>query len=159
MAKPKEGPKGFGEAAKKWKGKPSSENPLDLVSPVERKVLSPEAQVALQRIREKWGVRDTSRRRSRGEGSVKNEQMTTLTIRSFPAELHDRLRKQAEANGRSMEAEARSILARALAHPRLSVEETTRQVHAIMAKAPKRKTKKLLSEEFLEERRAMWGEE
>lgn len=36
--------------------------------------------------------------------------MATLTIRSFPDRERDRLRRQAAANGRSMEAEARRLV-------------------------------------------------
>jgi len=85
--------------------------------------------------------------------------MATLTIRDFPDKERERLRRQAEANGRSMEAEARLLILAGLAKPKLSVDETVAKLQKIMAKAPKRKSKKLLSEEFLEERRAMWGEE
>lgn len=85
--------------------------------------------------------------------------MATLTIRDFPDKERERLRKQAVANGRSMEAEARRLILEGLAKPKLSVDETVARLQAIMAKAPKRKSKKLLSEEFLEERRAMWGKE
>jgi plasmid stability protein len=85
--------------------------------------------------------------------------MATLTIRDFPDKERERLRRQAEANGRSMEAEARRLILAGLAKPKLSVDETVAKLQEIMAKAPKRKSKKLLSEEFLEQRRAMWGEE
>ena len=40
--------------------------------------------------------------------------MANLTIRDFPDELRDKLRVQAAQNGRSMEAEARRLLAAAL---------------------------------------------
>ena len=40
--------------------------------------------------------------------------MTAITIRKLPDELKQRLRLRAAANGRSMEAEAREILTRAL---------------------------------------------
>ncbi len=36
--------------------------------------------------------------------------MTILTVRNLKPEVHQRLREQAAANGRSMEAEARAIL-------------------------------------------------
>jgi plasmid stability protein len=85
--------------------------------------------------------------------------MATLTIRDFPDGERDRLRRQAAENGRSMEAEARRLILEGLARPKLSVDETVARLQAIMAKMPKRKSKKLLSEEFLEERRAMWGDE
>lgn len=41
--------------------------------------------------------------------------MSAITIRKLPEELKQRLRMRAAANGRSMEAEAREILSRALA--------------------------------------------
>jgi antitoxin FitA len=41
--------------------------------------------------------------------------MSAITIRKLPDELKQRLRMRAAANGRSMEAEAREILSRALA--------------------------------------------
>jgi plasmid stability protein len=85
--------------------------------------------------------------------------MATLTIRDFPDDERDRLRKQAAENGRSMEAEARRLILEGLAKPKLSVDETVARLKAIMAKIPKRKSKRPLSEEFLKERRAMWGEE
>lgn len=40
--------------------------------------------------------------------------MTAITIRKLPSEVKQRLRMRAAANGRSMEAEARSILLAAL---------------------------------------------
>lgn len=40
--------------------------------------------------------------------------MTAITIRKLPPEVKQRLRLRAAANGRSMEAEARSILVAAL---------------------------------------------
>ena len=84
--------------------------------------------------------------------------MATLTIRDFPDKERERLRRQAVVNGRSMEAEARRMILEGLAKPKLSVDETVARLQEIMSKAPKRKSKKLLSDEFLEERRAMWGE-
>ena len=44
--------------------------------------------------------------------------MTTLTIRNFHAGLKERLRMRAARHGRSMEAEARSILSEAVAGDR-----------------------------------------
>ncbi len=41
--------------------------------------------------------------------------MAHLSLRQLPGELHQRLRARAAHNGRSMEAEARAILAAALA--------------------------------------------
>lgn len=44
--------------------------------------------------------------------------MATLTIRNLDDKVRDRLRVQAAENGRSMEAEAREIIGRAMAPPR-----------------------------------------
>jgi plasmid stability protein len=44
--------------------------------------------------------------------------MSAITVRQLPDEVKHRLRMQAAANGRSMEAEARSILVEALAKDR-----------------------------------------
>jgi plasmid stability protein len=51
--------------------------------------------------------------------------MATLTIRNLPEDVRDRLRIRAAHAGRSMEAEARAILAGALAEtaPRASADE------------------------------------
>lgn len=43
--------------------------------------------------------------------------MTAITVRKLPEESKQRLRMRAAANGRSMEAEARSILLEALNSP------------------------------------------
>jgi plasmid stability protein len=43
--------------------------------------------------------------------------MATLTIRGLDDDIRDRLRLRAATHGRSMEAEARSILAEAVASP------------------------------------------
>ena len=43
--------------------------------------------------------------------------MATLTIRGLDDDIRDRLRMRAAVHGRSMEAEARSILAEAVASP------------------------------------------
>jgi antitoxin FitA len=54
------GVSGFEEPAKKWKGrgKRTAKDALDLLSAQERKVMSPQAQRALQQLREMFGVRD-----------------------------------------------------------------------------------------------------
>ena len=85
--------------------------------------------------------------------------MATLTIRDFPDAQRERLRRQAVGNGRSMEAEARRLVLEGLENPKLSVEDTVKKLRSIMAKAPKRKSKTRLSDEFLQQRRALWGEE
>ncbi len=43
--------------------------------------------------------------------------MATLTIRNLPDRVRDRLRVRAAENGRSMEAEARTLLEQALIEP------------------------------------------
>lgn len=57
--------------------------------------------------------------------------MTTLTIRNVDPELRDRLRVRAALNGRSMEAELRSLLAEALRdarpHRELNLAEAIRR--------------------------------
>ena len=40
--------------------------------------------------------------------------MVNMTIRNLPDEVHERLRVQAQSNGRSLEAEVRSILVHAV---------------------------------------------
>ena len=122
-----------------------------------------------------------------------------LTVRKLPEAHYSWLRERAAANGRSMEAEMREIVAqtrrgaaewlqkpqdrpgtapRGFAEPaprgkaarssksepkpakKLSTNEAIAKLQLLFAKATKgRKSKKLLSEEFLEERRRMWGEE
>jgi plasmid stability protein len=122
-----------------------------------------------------------------------------LTVRKLPADHYEWLREQAAANGRSMEAEMRAMVARAklgLAGwpsaaqseteaklrgfsepparkkgarsgkivpepaPKLSANAAIAKLQVLFAQATsKRKSKKLLSAEFMEERRRMWGEE
>ena len=84
--------------------------------------------------------------------------MATLTIRNLPQEVYDRLRIRAAENRRSMEAEAREVLAKALP-PKLSLEEALRKVDEMVARMPPEAQKKLSVDSFLTERRAMWGEE
>lgn len=112
-----------------------------------------------------------------------------LTVRKLPEDHYNWLRVRAAAHGRSMEAEMREMVAeakrgtaetapRGFAEPaqrgkvqrttkgkakpvkKLSSNEAMAKLQLLFAKATKgRKSKKLLSEEFLEERRRMWGEE
>ncbi len=122
-----------------------------------------------------------------------------LTVRKLPEDHYNWLQERAAANGRSMEAEMREIVAqtkrgatewpqkpqdqsstapRGFAEPatrgkagripkgkakpvkKLSSNMAIAKLQLLFAKATKgRKSKKLLSEEFLEERRRMWGEE
>ena len=84
--------------------------------------------------------------------------MATLTIRNLPKEVYDLLRTRAAENRRSMEAEAREVLAKALP-PKLSLEEALRKVDEMVARMPPEDQKKLSVDSFLAERRAMWGED
>jgi len=61
--------------------------------------------------------------------------MATLTIRNLPEEVHDRLRREAAANRRSMEEEARRALAERY-RPRLPPEEIMKRVEELRAKSP-----------------------
>ena len=83
--------------------------------------------------------------------------MATLTIRNLPQEVYDRLRIRAAENKRSMEAEARELVAKALP-PKLTPEQALRNMQEMM-KNIKPKHGDSLVDEFLVERRAMWGED
>ena len=89
--------------------------------------------------------------------------MATLTIRDFPDKERERLRRRAAAAGRSMEAEARRILLQGLSTPKKPASESNdwlKKVQALVAKSTKKRAPgDLMSEQFLRERRAMWGEE
>lgn len=61
--------------------------------------------------------------------------MATLTIRNLPAEVHDALRRRAADNRRSMEAEAREVLA-ASVDRRPTPEEKARALAALWALDP-----------------------
>ncbi len=88
--------------------------------------------------------------------------MATLTIRNLPDDVRDRLRVRAAQNGRSMEAEARDVLRGALgeAGARPSADEISKRVKkaqdALKPYLPKEGN---IVDEFLAERRRMWGEE
>ena len=84
--------------------------------------------------------------------------MATLTIRNLPQEVYDRLRIRAAENKRSMEAEARELMYKAL-RPKLTPEEALRNLQARMAGIPPEAQEKASVDSFLAERRAMWGEE
>ena len=89
--------------------------------------------------------------------------MATLTIRNLPDEVYDRLRVRAAENKRSMEAEARALLVEAENTARAKrdskrADEAVRMLQD-MWKSVKPKTGfETLTDEFLAERRAMWGE-
>jgi plasmid stability protein len=81
--------------------------------------------------------------------------MATLTIRNLPDRVRDELRVRAAQNGRSMEAEARAVLASNFAEkPALSETEKRRRVKAIQkAMRPYAPKGNLASEELIAERR------
>jgi plasmid stability protein len=67
-----------------------------------------------------------------------NAIMATLTIRNLPDELRDRLRVRAAERGQSMEAEARTILANALAVSSADAPDLQRIVAELYSGAPPR---------------------
>lgn len=90
--------------------------------------------------------------------------MATLTIRKLPDDVYDRLRVRAAQNKRSMEAEARAVLIAADKDPRperkaLTREEAIHNLQAMMATVKPKAGFETLTEEFLAERRAMWGKD
>lgn len=66
--------------------------------------------------------------------------MATLTIRNLPDDVRDRLRVRAARNGRSMEAEARALLAEGVGErrpksaPAMTYEERVRRLQAAFRK-------------------------
>ena len=84
--------------------------------------------------------------------------MATLTIRNLPQEVYDRLRARAAENKRSMEAEARELVERALPL-KLSQEEFLQRMRQTMATIPKERRDNFTVDKFLAERRQMWGED
>lgn len=85
--------------------------------------------------------------------------MATLTIRNLPDDVRDRLRMRAAAHGRSMEAEARDLLKRAVAHGSgPSAIERQRQKIAEARRLLRRSVPEgtPLVDEFLAERRGTW---
>ena len=89
--------------------------------------------------------------------------MATITIRNLPNEVQQGLRKIAASNGRSMEAEARAVLTEAVEAARrkedtTSSAEALRNLQKMMARVKVPKGESLV-DEFLAERRKMWGEE
>jgi plasmid stability protein len=88
--------------------------------------------------------------------------MATLTIRNLPDEVRDKLRLRAGQKGRSMEAEARDVLAAGVGledrtNPQKDAQERARRLQEIMK--PYRSKERSIVDEFLAERRKMWGEE
>lgn len=87
--------------------------------------------------------------------------MATLTIRNLPDAVRDKLRVRAAENGRSMEAEARDLLARAVsARTDASMDDVTTRVKEVQgALKPYLPEGVSLVDEFLADRRRMWGED
>lgn len=88
--------------------------------------------------------------------------MATLTIRNLPDDVRDRLRVRAAENGRSMEAEARDALASSVAGTpdEHGPEDVAERIAAIQREFRKYVPEGVsLVDEFLAERRTMWGEE
>jgi plasmid stability protein len=85
-----------------------------------------------------------------------------LTVRNLPAEVRDKLRVRAARNGRSMEAEARAVLAAGVNGDNQSEEQKdvrarVQRLQEIMK--PYRSKDGSIVDEFLAERRKLWGEE
>ena len=88
--------------------------------------------------------------------------MATITIRNLPDEVRDKLRVAAAKNGRSMEAEARTVLTERFTSQgqKPSLETIRERVRAAQAAlAPHLPKGRSLVDEFLAERKKMWGEE
>ena len=88
--------------------------------------------------------------------------MSMLTVRDLDPEVKEKLRRRAARHGRSMEAEARAVLLQTFG------EEVERpDVDAVRARvrraqeliAPHLPKDRPLADEFLAERKKMWGEE
>ena len=90
--------------------------------------------------------------------------MATLTVRDVPESVRASLRKRAVRNGRSVEAEVRAILAEASKAPPAqardakAIKQTLAEFERLMAKVKVPKGRSL-TDEFIAERRKMWGEE
>jgi len=88
--------------------------------------------------------------------------MATLTIRNLPEHVRDNLRVRAAQNGRSMEAEARTVLTESVSGGRqsLSRDEIAQRVRDVQKVFEKyKKPDESVVDEFLAHRRQMWGEE
>ena len=79
--------------------------------------------------------------------------MATLNIRNLPDEVHRRLRVRAAEHGRSMEAEARAILAAATATPEPALEKAKRLQEFVDKLYGDRKPKNAVDELIAERRR------
>jgi plasmid stability protein len=91
--------------------------------------------------------------------------MATLNIRNLPDEVHRRLRVRAAEHGRSMEAEARAILAAALTdqeglgRPKESTAAKVRELQAFIDKLYGGNKPKNVVDEFIAERRREFARE
>jgi plasmid stability protein len=88
--------------------------------------------------------------------------VATLTIRNLPDDVRDKLRVRAAEHGRSMEAEARDLLSRAVGAGRaeLSPEDKRARVQAVQEAFRKYwQPGESVVDEFLAERRRLWGDE
>ena len=86
--------------------------------------------------------------------------MATLTIRNLPDEVRDRLRVRAAQNGRSMEAEARDVLSKAIDAPEPDEDDIGERVRAVQeAFRQYRDPGKNMVDQFLSDRKSMWGED
>jgi hypothetical protein len=89
--------------------------------------------------------------------------MATLSIRNLPDHVHKALRLRAAKNGRSMEAEARSVLEQGVA-PAQPKPRTDAEWDAFLADVhartfPEGVPKDFTVDAFLAGRRADWGED
>ena len=89
--------------------------------------------------------------------------MATLTIRKMPDHVRDALRLRAAKNGRSVEAEAREILAAASSGAKaakpVDPDKAFAKLRASIRKANGGKMPTGVVDAFLRERRRDWGEE
>ena len=79
--------------------------------------------------------------------------MATLNIRNLPDEVHRRLRVRAAEHGRSMEAEARAILAAATAPPETALAKARRLQEFVDKLYGDRKPKNAVDDLIAERRR------
>ena len=85
--------------------------------------------------------------------------MATLTIRNLPDDVRDRLRVRAAQNGRSMEAEARLVLARAIGvpEPETMPPDARERARAVQEAFRAYRTPGTnMVDEFLSNRKQMW---
>lgn len=79
--------------------------------------------------------------------------MSTLSVRNLPADVHRELRLRAARKGRSMEAEARAILAEAC-RPRRPVQEVVAELQRWIDESYGAAKPKGVVDELIRERRA-----